>query len=203
MLTPTLLLSTYDLKSNKVSTIPLILYLDTYETPQTGYSVYVLPQQTTTGGVIQESYMAAPTQYSSPMMIRTATNPGEGQVHIEPNDQEMVYHEQPQEYTHEYTHYSNLHNIQSANDRDQNSQSPHQIQMQYIEQPIATSTANMMSHHTPVTSSQDSPQDHSTVPVTSQPSASSPPTQPTAESPVVKTETENNSTPPPSGDNEN
>ena len=146
--------------------------------------------------------MAAPTQYSaSPMMIRTATNQGEGQVHIDPNDQEMVYQEHPQEYTHEYTHYSNLHNIQSANDRDQNSQSPHQIQMQYIEQPIATSTANMMSHHTPVTSSQDSPQDHSTVPVTSQ--ASSPPTQPTAGSPVVKTETENNSTPPPSGDNEN
>ena len=47
----------------------------------------------------------APAQYSSPMMIRTATNQGEGQVHIEPNDQEMVYHEQPQEYTHEYTHY--------------------------------------------------------------------------------------------------
>ena len=148
--------------------------------------------------------MAAPTQYTaSPMMIRTATNHGEGQVHIDSNDQEMVYQEQPHEYTHEYTHYSNLHNIQSANDRDQNSQSPHQIQMQYIEQPIATSTANMMSHHTPVTSSHDSPQDHSTVPVTSQPSAPSPSTQPTAGSPVVKTETENNSTPPPSGDNEN
>ena len=148
--------------------------------------------------------MTAPAQYSaSPMMIRTATNQGEGQVHIDHNEQEMVYHEQPQEYTHEYTHYSNLQNIQSTNNRDQNSQSPHQIQMQYIEQPITTSAANMMGHHTTVTSSQDSSQDHQTVPVKSQPSETSPSSQPTAGSPVVKTETENNSTPPPSGDNEN
>ena len=139
------------------------------------------------------------------MMIRTTSNQGEGQVHIDPNDQDMVYHEQPQEYTHEYTHYSNLHNIQSTNDRDQNSQSPHQIQMQYIEQPITTSTADLMSHHATVTASQGSPQDHSTAPVKSQPSEPSPPTQTTTGSPVVKTETTEatDSKPSLSADNEN